>query len=308
MISVPDPMIRLAVVTPAYNRAEKLPDLYRSLCGQTDKRFIWLIVDDGSTDGTEAQISAFRRDGFDIHILRKENGGKHTAVNTAIKALEGSGIDLVFIVDSDDILTPDACETIYSYAAKYEPDRARLNLAGFSFLRKNSKGEINAGCFPRDEWVASYCEARINSERHLGDKAEVFWLDVLAGHPFPVFAGERFFPEDALWIVISGPCNMVHINKAIYICEYLEGGLTKSGRKMKLKSPFGMMYRSKAYLDNPDVNRLTRLKMLVLYRIYELAAKDEGKVIPESAVIRKSLFYHLLFLPAYLLYRRWDKN
>ena len=43
-------MVFLTVFTPAYNRASTLPRTYESLCDQECKEFIWLIVDDGSTD------------------------------------------------------------------------------------------------------------------------------------------------------------------------------------------------------------------------------------------------------------------
>ena len=45
-------MAFLTVFTPAYNRAHTLPRTYESLCQQDCKDFIWLIVDDGSTDET----------------------------------------------------------------------------------------------------------------------------------------------------------------------------------------------------------------------------------------------------------------
>ena len=43
---------KITVFTPAYNRAHTLPKLYRSLRRQTFQNFEWLIVDDGSADGT----------------------------------------------------------------------------------------------------------------------------------------------------------------------------------------------------------------------------------------------------------------
>ena len=44
----------LTVFTPTYNRKEKLGSVYSSLIDQTDKDFIWMIVDDGSDDGKTA--------------------------------------------------------------------------------------------------------------------------------------------------------------------------------------------------------------------------------------------------------------
>lgn len=50
-------MVFLTVFTPAYNRASTLPRTYESLCDQECKEFIWLIVDDGSTDETSSEDS-----------------------------------------------------------------------------------------------------------------------------------------------------------------------------------------------------------------------------------------------------------
>lgn len=47
-------MVLLTVFTPTYNRAHTLPEAYCSLKAQTSKNFLWLIVDDGSTDRTAA--------------------------------------------------------------------------------------------------------------------------------------------------------------------------------------------------------------------------------------------------------------
>ena len=54
--------IIVTVVTPSYNRAKQLPNLYKSLICQSALDFIWLIVDDGSTDGTENVIRDFIKD------------------------------------------------------------------------------------------------------------------------------------------------------------------------------------------------------------------------------------------------------
>ena len=45
--------MQITVLTATYNRAHLLGDLYDSLCRQTSKDFIWIIIDDGSSDGTK---------------------------------------------------------------------------------------------------------------------------------------------------------------------------------------------------------------------------------------------------------------
>ena len=63
----------LTIFTPAYNRAHTLSRTYQSLCGQTVKDFIWLIIDDGSTDNTEEVVQDLLKDteaGFKIEYKR----------------------------------------------------------------------------------------------------------------------------------------------------------------------------------------------------------------------------------------------
>ena len=96
-------MIKLTVFTPAYNRAHTLPRTYESLVKQDCKNFIWLIVDDGSTDQTEALVRKWQTEnsGFEIRYIYKPNGGMHTAHNTAYENID---TELNICIDSDDCM------------------------------------------------------------------------------------------------------------------------------------------------------------------------------------------------------------
>ena len=74
-------MKTIGIITPTYNRAKLLPRLYQSLCKQTCFDFSWYIVDDGSTDNTLEVVRSFEAKEFAIKIIKKSNGGKHTALN-----------------------------------------------------------------------------------------------------------------------------------------------------------------------------------------------------------------------------------
>ena len=60
---------RITVFTPAYNRAHTLPRTYESLKKQSNKNFIWLIIDDGSTDNTKELVEQWIHENneFEIH-------------------------------------------------------------------------------------------------------------------------------------------------------------------------------------------------------------------------------------------------
>ena len=61
-------MKSITVFTPTYNRAALLPRLYRSLQRQTCQDFIWMIIDDGSTDGTKELVEFEKIKKWDGHL------------------------------------------------------------------------------------------------------------------------------------------------------------------------------------------------------------------------------------------------
>ena len=67
-------MQTLTVFTPAYNRAHTIGRTYKSLCFQKCKDFVWLIVDDGSTDNTAELVKDWmsKDNGFEIQYIYKE--------------------------------------------------------------------------------------------------------------------------------------------------------------------------------------------------------------------------------------------
>lgn len=293
-------MKTITIITPTYNRVELLKRLYESLRKQTNQDFKWLVVDDGSSDHTEQIIKNFCEEKqIEIQYLKRENGGKHRALNMGIATIE---TELTFIVDSDDYLPDNAVETVLLYHNKYKDNK---NLCGYSFLRCYEDGSVNTAYFKKDEEVASYCDIRINGNIG-GDKAEVFFTEILKQYPFPEYEGEKFLPEDLVWMKMSDSYQMVHINKCIYISEYLEGGLTKTGRSMKIYSPRGMMERSKVYLYNDKVCLKVQIKMMMLYIIY---GKFAG--IPMGEIYRmtnKKLMFLPLVVPSGLIYCKWKKE
>ena len=252
--------IIVTVVTPSYNRAKQLPNLYKSLICQSTLDFIWLIVDDGSTDGTEDVIRDFiEEEKISIEYYKKNNGGKHTALNLAI---EKAQTELFFIVDSDDYLTVDAIEVILNDWKKYK----ELELCGISYLRGFSSKEVIGDEFPQDYMINNFAEIRVN--QHIkGDKAEVWATKYLKLLRFPVFPNEIFLVESYLWLQISQMADMLFVNKIIYITEYLKGGLTESGRRLRILCPQGGMSFSLLAMDK-KYRLVDRLKNAILYVTY----------------------------------------
>lgn len=202
----------LTIFTPTYNRINELKHLYSSLISQTDFRFEWLIVDDGSTDDTENMVvSWLDTSPFPIRYIKQPNSGKHVAHN--LGAVEASG-DYFICVDSDDWLEPNAVETILH-------DITALDT-----------------WFPDGADKIELADMRMKYGLVI-ETAIVFNADVLRRHPFPVVQGERFIPEGSAYYDFVAPELFCVHNEPFYRCEYLEEGLTKNIWKNWLGSPVG---------------------------------------------------------------------
>ena len=287
--------ILVSVITPTYNRAHLLPRLYESLCKQNKFSFEWIIVDDGSTDNTKEVVDGFRTSSFDVKYFVKTNGGKHTALNFGIKYCRGI---LTFIVDSDDWLKEDAIEKICSVYSKYKEEKG---LAGFSFLREYPDGKINVGTNHVNEFIGSYNEVRIY-EQNIGDMAEVYYTKILKEYPFPEIPGEKFLGEDFVWIEIGKKYNLVFLNYAIYVSDYLSDGLTKNRRKNNIQSCNGCYLNGKMMLSIKLPFKL-KLKYNVYLYVYGKFSHKDYQVIRKDT--NDKLLMSLIHFPSYLLFVIW---
>ena len=102
-------MPRISVVVPIYNVESYLAESLESAAAQSFRDLEVIMVDDGSTDGSAAIAHEFEARDPRFRLLTRVNGGLSAARNTGIDA--ASGEHLAFL-DSDDVLPPDAYETL----------------------------------------------------------------------------------------------------------------------------------------------------------------------------------------------------
>ena len=111
--------------------------------------------------------------------------------------------------------------------------------------------------------------------------------------------------ESWLWNAMALNYKTVYRNKTIYICEYLEGGLTKSGRALRMKSPLGMMDDCRSYL-NDEVCLKVRVKEMLLYWVYaRCAGYSFAKALSTSG---RPVGMTLTAIPGWMLYIYWRKK
>lgn len=92
---------KISVIVPVYNSIDCLERCVRSLCGQTCENLEILLVDDGSTDGTDRLCERLAAEDRRIRVRHKENGGASSARNAGLSIASG---DYIGFVDSDDYI------------------------------------------------------------------------------------------------------------------------------------------------------------------------------------------------------------
>ncbi len=236
---IPQTKYSITVFTPIYNRAHLIDRLYESLLAQEYRDFEWVIINDGSTDNTDEKIKEIIRKNNKFNIVYKEknNEGKHAAINDAVKIAQGR---LFFIVDSDDYLTKDALFCLERWEKTIAEE---LHYAGVSGLKKHENDKV-VGRFPFGGRKSGHVDASHldRKKRQLdGDKAEAYYTHILKKYPFPVFEGETFMSESVVWNKIACDGYIIRwFPHAIYICEYLEDGLSANARANAKKNPRGV--------------------------------------------------------------------
>lgn len=269
----------ITILTPTYNRASLLPRLFDSLLRQTNNDFEWIVVDDGSTDDTREVVANLKEKcggAFPMGYVYKANGGKHMAINIGAERARG---ELLFIADSDDLLTDDALETVANSWHDISDDKSFAGIAGLD-ITMDTREVIGSG-LPQEHIDCNAIDIRY---RHhvMGDMKEVFRTEVLREFPFPEFAGERFCPEQLVWFRMARRYRLRYINKPIYIADYQPDGITAGITRARMRNPSASML-TYAELTECPVPFLVKVKAAInFWRFWH--CRTATSVVPRVAL------------------------
>lgn len=236
----------LTVFTPTYNRAHTLPRTYESLCRQNCKNFIWLIVDDGSTDDTAELVRGWqsRDNGFEIQYIFKENGGMHTAHNVAYANIR---TELNTCIDSDDMLADGAVEDILHKWAAVR-DKGYAGLVG---LDADFNGKIIGRSFPVELTETTLSDYYASGGS--GDKKLVYRTDIINAYPdYPVFEGEKYVSLAYKYLLIDQDYKLAVLNKVLCNVEYQLDGSSNNIFLQYLKNPKGFAFWRTVKMQYPE--------------------------------------------------------
>jgi len=199
------------VFTSTYNRAHTLSRVYDSLCKQTCRDFEWLIVDDGSTDGTRDLVSSWGGSSFPIRYVHQENRGRHVAINQGVASARGQ---LFLSVDSDDSFSPQALER-FKWHWEQIPPHLRSAFVGVTALCADQFGRLVGSKFPRDVIDSDSNEIRYRYGV-TGDKWGFQRVEVLRQCPFPEVPDTNYVPAGIVWFAIARSYKTRYVNEVLH--------------------------------------------------------------------------------------------
>ncbi|MGG0593573.1 glycosyltransferase family 2 protein [Priestia megaterium] len=260
-------MKKLTVFTPTYNRAYCIHQCYESLKRQTCKDFIWLIIDDGSTDNTKGIVKGW----IDENIIQikyhwQDNQGMHGAHNTAYELID---TELNVCIDSDDYMPDDAVEKIIDTWKKYGGNE----VSGIIGLDSSYKNEIIGTQLPQHIKRSTLFDL-YNKYGVTGDKKLVYRTELTKQYPYPLFENERYVGLAYKYHMIDKQYEMVLMNEIICCVEYLEDGSSRNMLHQYRKNPRGFAFYRKEMMKLPFGSSSFKFRQAIHYVSSSLMIRD----------------------------------
>ncbi|GAA0720707.1 hypothetical protein GCM10009430_21170 [Aquimarina litoralis] len=268
-------MKTITVFTPTYNRAYCLHKCYESLIKQSNQDFVWLIIDDGSTDDTESLVASWIKEGkIDIQYHYQENQGMHGGHNAAYRLTETL---LNVCIDSDDCMGEEAIEKIL---VAWEKIKDKPEYAGLVGLDADPDGKIIGTKIPEHIKETTLYDL-YNVHKVLGDKKLVYRTEVVKKYPsYPIFEGERFVPLGYLYQLIDQDYKLLPINDVLCEVEYMQDGSSMNILKQYRRHPKGFAFSRKSRMQLAE-NFKDKFKNAIHYVSSAIFTKN-GSFISES--------------------------
>ena len=263
----------ITVFTPTYNRKSLIPHLYKSLCEQDCQDFVWLVVDDGSSDGTEELLRSWMAEGkVDIRYYYQQNAGKMQAHNRGVELCE---TEYFVCIDSDDYLSsPTVIRDTLAFLADNKDVLSRDDVSGVVSYRKMLSG-------PQGQFLEGVKLATLTELANAGFNGEttlMFKTSVIRRFRFPLVEGEKFMTEDFIYDQMDEQYKMLVFPYYSQDCEYQADGFTRNGWEVLFKNPksYRIYYNQCIRLGRGDKSRNMRM-----YIACSLIAND-GKMFSSS--------------------------
>lgn len=270
----------VSIIIPNYNRKNEFLRAFKSVCSiEPSIPFEVIIVDDGSSlDLNDTYNYCLSVESFPVCLLKKENGGVHTARNLAISMARG---EYCIFLDSDDEIMPNALATFKSELKKIPEDK-KQHLFEIKFRCQNEKGlavskEFNANINNLSK------KKQMHIVSKLGEMIGIRKTIILKNNPFPEPKGVTFVMENILWDCLRNKYDSWYSNSIIRIYH------TETDNKLtSVKRKNGQHCKNRCWnycqlLNNSNIYKYetkNRIKCIFIYSMFKLLIKKTNSVDP----------------------------
>ncbi|MGX2961388.1 glycosyltransferase family 2 protein [Peribacillus sp. JNUCC 23] len=260
-------MKTLTVFTPTYNRAYCLDTCYQSLIRQSSKDFVWLIIDDGSTDNTKELVNSWMNERkIEIQYYWQENKGMHGAHNAAYEQIE---TELNVCIDSDDYLADDAVQKIVSFWSEFGNEK----VSGLIALDATRDNQIIGSKLPEDVQTSTLFHL-YDKYGATGDKKLVYRTELTKQFPYPIFNQEKYVGLAYKYYMLDKQYEMLLMNEIVCYVEYLPDGSSMNMLKQYRTNPMGFSFYRKELMKLPFGGWIFKFRQAVHYVSSNLLLKN----------------------------------
>lgn len=296
---------KITIITPTYNRSHTLHRVYESLKKQSFKDFTWIIMDDGSTDGTDKLVQDYINENkIDIDYYWNENQHKFITVFQGIEKIK---TPYFVIYDSDDSYPDDALETLYNEIIKIENPQDYISVMGLSQFEN---GTIVGHQYPGNGFDGSIFDMRYKHKVR-GDKNGMFITETyqkwLKNFNYNNYSGHGYIPQSVFFNTYDAKgIKTRFVNKVVrnYFLDEDDKN-SVSNTRWTGKNTFGLTegYRSflNSYYKQLEKYPLVLFRNLIGYQYYALYNKRSFKEI--NAGLQHFKVLSVLVYPLSLLYK-----
>lgn len=282
--------MKISILTPTYNREKLLERLYKSILKNLNYglEVEWLIMDDGSIDGTEKIIEKYINENkLDIQYYSQENKGKMEAINNLVPYATG---ELIIECDSDDYFKDNAFLTIKN--TYHELDE---NTYALCYL-KYDQNECNIGNLFKENETTMFDLYFKQGEN--GEKALVYNANIRKQYNYELENDEKFVTEARMYHKLDSKYKIKCFNEPIMICEYQEGGYSNNIVEVFKKNPYGYYEYFKEMFDM-NFSGIYFKKRMYIIKHYILFSYLTKRSFKESINNVKGVFNKILFVIMY---------
>lgn len=269
-------MPKVSIVIPIYNVKDYMAASVQSAINQTEQDIEVILVDDGSTDGSQQLCDQYAESDSRIRVIHKENGGLSSARNSGVKI---ASAEYVLLLDGDDYLHEKTVQRLLDVVAKYPSD-----IVQFQYVE-----------VPGVELLPDVGEVRVVAQAKTPEEAfrylyqwggvcasgctKLFRKQLLVDTPF-----ESIRHEDEMWCTRAFPKNLTitYIPDILYGYVMRPGSIIHSGFHsgrmdiLKVKEE-RLKTLSELELTQAEIEEWNRLfaTLLMLYRDAKKAGEKE---------------------------------